>query len=190
MSYVQAIGFELITPGCCNVPFLMSQGHFNARKQDHDTWWCPNCGCTRHFPAKSDKEILKEQLEAQRRRTRLAEGQAEQERHRTRAQKAAKTRLKNRIANGVCPCCNRTFKNLMQHMHNQHPEFAASEKPADVQDLIAAMLHDNGSLATPEIVRDTKADHQKVLQTLYSMEQAGTVKRAGKKGRAINWKIA
>ncbi len=40
------------------------------------------------------------------------------------AQKAAKTRIKNRVKNGVCPCCNRTFTNLQRHMAGQHPEFA------------------------------------------------------------------
>lgn len=44
------------------------------------------------------------------------------------AQKAAKTRLKNRIAHGVCPCCNRSFANLEQHMKGQHPEFVTSDK--------------------------------------------------------------
>lgn len=40
-----------------------------------------------------------------------------------RAQKAAKTRLKNRIANGVCPCCHRTFVNLLRHMSKKHPGY-------------------------------------------------------------------
>ena len=44
------------------------------------------------------------------------------------AQKAAKTRLKNRIAHGVCPCCNRSFANLERHMKGQHPEFVTSDK--------------------------------------------------------------
>lgn len=27
-----------------------------------------------------------------------------------------------RLTNGVCPCCNRSFHNLQQHMKKQHPE--------------------------------------------------------------------
>lgn len=44
-----------------------------------------------------------------------------------RAVKAAGTRaskLKLRAANGVCPCCNRTFKQLAAHMSSQHPKYA------------------------------------------------------------------
>jgi len=37
----------------------------------------------------------------------------------------AKTRLQNRIKHGVCPCCNRTFKQLAEHMKAKHPEFVA-----------------------------------------------------------------
>jgi len=44
-----------------------------------------------------------------------------------RAEKAAKTRIKNRIGNGVCPCCNRTFKDLASHMKCKHPEYASDD---------------------------------------------------------------
>ena len=53
----------------------------------------------------------------------------EQEAHKTtegqrRAEKGAKTKLKKRIANGVCPCCHRSFQNLMRHMKGQHPDYS------------------------------------------------------------------
>lgn len=43
--------------------------------------------------------------------------------HSTRATKGHLTRLKKRVAAGVCPCCNRTFKDLSRHMAGQHPEY-------------------------------------------------------------------
>ena len=46
---------------------------------------------------------------------------------RLKCDKAAKTRLKNRVGKGVCPCCNRSFANLKRHMASQHPEFAGDE---------------------------------------------------------------
>lgn len=33
------------------------------------------------------------------------------------------TRLKKRIAAGVCPCCRRTFQDLAKHMKGQHPRY-------------------------------------------------------------------
>ena len=38
------------------------------------------------------------------------------------------TRIKNRVKNGVCPACNRTFENLARHMASQHPHYC-EEKP-------------------------------------------------------------
>lgn len=35
------------------------------------------------------------------------------------------TKLRNRVAKGVCPCCNQTFKNLSRHMASKHPTFSA-----------------------------------------------------------------
>lgn len=40
-----------------------------------------------------------------------------------RAHKGANTRLRRRVAAGVCPCCNRTFQNLARHVASQHPDF-------------------------------------------------------------------
>lgn len=37
------------------------------------------------------------------------------------------TRTKNRIANGVCPCCKRHFKDLHRHMAGQHPNYTTAE---------------------------------------------------------------
>lgn len=52
----------------------------------------------------------------------------ETSRHRLRATKAAHTRTKNRVGKGVCPCCNRHFKDLERHMSGQHPEYANTEE--------------------------------------------------------------
>jgi hypothetical protein len=38
-------------------------------------------------------------------------------------ERQATKRLKQRVAAGVCPCCNRTFTNLAEHMAGQHAEF-------------------------------------------------------------------
>jgi hypothetical protein len=40
------------------------------------------------------------------------------------AQKGVTTRIKRRVANGVCPCCKRTFQDLARHMAGQHPRYA------------------------------------------------------------------
>lgn len=97
--------------------------------------YCPN-GHSWHYTGKTDADREREAREAaerqvlylQNRRTEL-ETRLEHAKHEIRGQKAAKTRIKNRIAKGVCPCCNRTFQDLQRHMTTQHPEFAKVETP-------------------------------------------------------------
>lgn len=37
------------------------------------------------------------------------------------------TRLRNRAAVGVCPCCTRTVSQMARHMATKHPDFKAEE---------------------------------------------------------------
>lgn len=118
----------------CGIAFALPDSlnsQFVARKR-HDIY-CP-LGHSMVPAAPSQAEIerdrerqLREAAERQvqyanSRRT-AAEQALTRTEHSLRAQKAAKTRLKNRVKNGVCPCCNRSFVNLQQHMATQHPAF-------------------------------------------------------------------
>jgi len=78
------------------------------------------------------------ELDKLRRHLKFAEGsaerartQAESERRHRIAIKGQLTKTKNRIANGVCPCCNRSFSNLQRHMSGQHPQFVSQELAAE-----------------------------------------------------------
>jgi hypothetical protein len=86
---------------------------------------------------KTDAELLQEQLDAERRQRQSAEQRiamyadearsereiAARERRRANGYKGHATRITKRAKAGVCPCCNRTFKQLAQHMANKHPQF-------------------------------------------------------------------
>lgn len=78
----------------------------------------------KHVPGgESEADKIRRQLAAERARhdqTRAALGQAERC---LIAEKGAKTKLKKRIANGMCPCCKRSFQNLGRHMKTQHPQY-------------------------------------------------------------------
>jgi hypothetical protein len=59
---------------------------------------------------------------------------AERERRRANGYKGHATRITKRAKAGVCPCCNRTFKQLAAHMASQHPTFTPMEledRPAE-----------------------------------------------------------
>jgi len=68
---------------------------------------------------------LRDQAEASLRNSRQYSEQLEKSR---RATKGHLTRLKNRVAHGVCPCCKRTFKQLAAHMKRMHPQYVETDE--------------------------------------------------------------
>lgn len=135
MSTQEYVGTLTIVecPGC-HMDFGITPAFEAARRRDHKTFWCP-AGCAQSYRAESEEEKLRKQLAASERRRGWAEtreqstrDQLEATERSLRGHKAAKTRIKNRIAAGVCPCCGRSFQNLRRHMDGQHPGFASTEE--------------------------------------------------------------
>lgn len=126
-----SLGWIKIT--CCNcaVPFAIEGGHYNDLKGDSNRWfYCPN-GHKQHFTdseadrLRRERDRLAQQI-AQKNDALASQRQhIEHTEHRLRATKGVVTRYRNRVGNGVCPCCNRTFDNLARHMQSQHPTFKA-----------------------------------------------------------------
>jgi hypothetical protein len=96
--------------------------------------FCPN-GHEWHFTeGESVEDELRRERDLLKQRLAQKDDQIANERDRRQyaersasARKGQVTRLKNRVAAGVCPCCNRSFENLRRHMSSQHPAFIAEE---------------------------------------------------------------
>jgi peptide methionine sulfoxide reductase MsrB len=123
----------------CGVRFGAPAHFFNSRRADKRAFYCPNGHSLSWHESEADR--LKAKLQKQEQETRKAQEAAERE-HRWRkeateqarhlerrlaAQRGVTTRMKNRVSNGVCPCCNRTFINLQRHMATKHAGFVAEE---------------------------------------------------------------
>lgn len=80
--------------------------------------FCPN-GHNWHYTGLSHEQ----QLKAERARVLAAQDQAAAAERRAAAARGQLTKLRNRIANGVCPCCHRTFANVTRHMASKHPDY-------------------------------------------------------------------
>lgn len=78
---------------------------------------------------KQNTAYLEDRLRAEEEQRRLAQNQA-------RGFKSVATRMKNRVAAGVCPCCNRSFANLQMHMAKQHKGFVAEEITIPVGEIL------------------------------------------------------
>lgn len=119
---------NLWVTGCfsCGVVFAMTEEHEQRLRASHNTFYCPN-GHTMWFkPGKSDEQKLKESAA---RETALKDQLSAAIREGDAARQEL-LRTRQRIANGVCPCCTRSFPNVLAHMTTEHPDFAL---PANVR---------------------------------------------------------
>ena len=112
------------TEQCCNcgMSFAMTVDFRRRRLEDRKVFYCP-AGHSQHYTGKTEAQKLKEELDRKQRELESANAMtiaAEQERGRI---AKAHNKMRTRVMNGVCPCCNRTFQNLMSHMKTEHPEF-------------------------------------------------------------------
>lgn len=119
---------------CCNcsVAFCMTTTLRNERLEDRKLFYCPN-GHAQHYTGKSQDQQRIEALELEVRNKELALTSARTSREwaEKRAKGAniaagmARGALRRTIARvhaGVCPHCNRTFRQLARHMTSKHSE--------------------------------------------------------------------
>lgn len=124
--------FEAQTCCNCGISFAVDASVNSRWRETGQLFYCPN-GHSQHY-RETDIQKLQKQLAAEKRQKEWAQNNATAERaarerteRRLIARKSANTRLRNRIKNGVCPCCTRSFTNLREHIKTKHPEF----KPDD-----------------------------------------------------------
>ncbi len=105
----------------CGCYFGVPNGFIANRREDKRAFYCPNG----HSLSYKESEAEKLRRERDRLQQRLAEKDDEIKdiENRRRAALGQVTKLRNRVGNGVCPCCTRSFANLQRHMTTQHPDF-------------------------------------------------------------------
>jgi hypothetical protein len=129
---------ELTVTSCwCGVRLAIPSSLYREAKDNGMKVYCP-LGHAFVFTT-TEVERLRDQLNTERRRADHAMTSAIAARDQARATERSNiayrghlTRLRNRIANGVCPVkdCHRHFDNVQAHIASQHPEWAATHPDA------------------------------------------------------------
>lgn len=131
-AYNTSTNIQIVAVWCptCGIPYGLPEGFCEERQEDGRSWRCPNGDSLSYH--ETDAMRLSRQLEAAKRREEYAkirangeEARRRQAERRAAAARGQVTRIKRRVAHGVCPCCNRTFADLAKHMSGQHPEYVA-----------------------------------------------------------------
>lgn len=130
------LNIKLVLDECiqCGMVFAVPATFQRQRQGDHTTYYCPAGHGQFYKSGMSDLEQAQTQIERYKKlyldERRYAAAVVEERNEAQRSLKATKgqlTKAKKRIANGVCPCCNRHFVNLERHMHGQHPGFETTD---------------------------------------------------------------
>lgn len=118
--------------GSCGILFGLEANFMTKRQDDGQSFYCPNGdevswnAVNAAEQTERDLKAAEAQLIAQGDQLRAAIRDAEEAR-------AEQMRVRSRIAKGVCPCCNRFFRALHQHMQRQHPDFEPPAVEAKVE---------------------------------------------------------
>ena len=130
MNATQTYIGTLVVVTCidCGAPFGISDALHRHFRKTGETFYCPSghSQCYRETDeARYNKQL--DQLNAQIIR---AKEEALYQRnlrlhteHSLAATKGVLTKVKRRVAAGICPCCHRQFEDLRRHMGGQHPDF-------------------------------------------------------------------
>ncbi len=112
----------------CGILFAITQELEERRRGDGKSFYCPN-GHSMSYHGSTSEKLKKERDRSANLVARLDQERARRdaaERSRA-AVKGQLTKVKKRVANGVCPCCNRSFSDLADHMATKHPDYVEAQ---------------------------------------------------------------
>lgn len=104
-----------------------SEGGYHSCPNGHQRGWAKGTDAIERENIRLERDRLKQDQARLEDEKRLAEERASLALVRAEKAEAATKRLKKRASAGTCPCCNRTFANMAEHMKHQHPQFVADE---------------------------------------------------------------
>ena len=102
----------------CGIMFAIDDAYDDRRRRDLRSFYCPN-GHSLSYSGESDTAKIKRLTSRERHLT----DQLEATNRSNSALKGVVTRKTNqldRVENGVCPHCKRSFANLRRHIDNKH----------------------------------------------------------------------
>lgn len=133
MTFTLAVEMKQINCGECGGSYAISERYRSQKQTEGKTWNCPYCKVSWGY-AKSEIQEVRKQLKAAENKLvaeRASHDQTKSALHGANIQATKKAnelkRVKTRVHNGVCPCCNRSFANLRRHMTTKHPEYQTAE---------------------------------------------------------------
>ena len=124
MSAVFKYEQQLEATSCCvcGIQFGVPPYFIAQKRSNAGSLYCPNGHSLGWSESEADR--LRKQLQKEKDAAEWQRARANRLEKDLQSQKGQMTKLKNRIAKGVCPCCQRSFANVARHVKTKHPDYA------------------------------------------------------------------
>lgn len=121
-------------PCCvCRADIYLNDALYDSACRSEAIWFYCSYGHKQHFSQGETEETrLRRELNNQRQQNARLEDAAREARALAEKAERATKRLKKRAAAGSCPCCQRSFGNMAEHMRHQHPDWVKEQQAAKV----------------------------------------------------------
>jgi len=136
MGTSHLISFEVEECCNCGMPFGMTASFLKRMREKGESFYCP-AGHGQHY-TEGEIDKLKGQLREKARQLELQQQWRNEERkahEKTQrsltATRGVVTRIKGKVSKGLCPCCQKLFVNLQQHMGTKHPDYEQTMESKD-----------------------------------------------------------
>ena len=118
---------KLTTIICCKCKTVFAMDEIINRvaleRREAMSFFCPNGHSQSYITGETETDRLRRERDSlKQQQARLIEERNEAVKASDAAKKSERA-LKKRVKNGTCPCCQRTFLNMQEHMTKMHPEF-------------------------------------------------------------------
>lgn len=114
----------------CGVHWMMPKYINDQRHKDKANFYCPNGHAQCYSESEADRlrrerDRLAQQIAQRDDAIKGLRSMRDHQERRANTFKGHFNRIKNRVGNGVCPCCTRSFTDLRRHMATKHPDYRA-----------------------------------------------------------------
>ncbi len=107
------------------LPDALDEAAKRSRGPNGIQFYCPYGHVQHYIQGETEADKLRRERDRLQQRIAQKDDEIKDLENRRRAAVGQVTKLRNRVGNGVCPCCSRNFANLARHMHTKHPDWAA-----------------------------------------------------------------
>jgi len=133
-TYVTDVPLTTIHCGRCAGTYAIDERYRTQCEHEGRMWHCPYCeigwGYNEGENARLKRELTEAKSLALRRQQETEQARAEAEHFRKSRDtiKGLAKVARIRVGRGVCPCCNRTFAQLANHMSQKHPGYVKQDE--------------------------------------------------------------